>query len=101
MSDPNPLFHGEEEAASKLDFRSPAPEMLVTKSSPSMVANIFADASNPVELIGQIMGFASMCWENVSGAGEFQATKAQKGMEHAVNRLAQLSDQCESGEERQ
>ena len=65
----------------------------VGKPEPVENYNMFSDASNPVELLGQIMGYASMCWENVSGAGEFSAEKAQEGLEHAINRLAQISDQ--------
>ena len=62
-------------------------------------ANIFADAKNPVDLLGMAMGYSSICWENVSGAGEFSSEKAQLGLEHAVNRLFELSAEQVAREE--
>lgn len=52
--------------------------------------NRFEDAEDVTELIHQVIGAGSMCWENLSGAGVFDSTEAAKIGSDAVARLSEL-----------
>lgn len=52
--------------------------------------NTFKDAKDPIEVIYQLVGFGSRCWENLSGAGEFRSDEARDGAYDGVVRLREL-----------
>lgn len=52
--------------------------------------NFFADCDNIEELLGQFAGAASMCWENIDGAGSFQDGQASRFVDAARDRLIEL-----------
>ena len=49
--------------------------------------NRFFETSDPISTIHQMIGCASMCWENPSGAGVFDEAEALKIFEEGINRL--------------
>lgn len=53
--------------------------------------NRFADVNDVQELMGQMIGAASTCWENLSSAGVFDSTKAKAILDEAVERLQQIT----------
>jgi hypothetical protein len=55
--------------------------------------NRFSDADTIESLIYQVVGAGSVCWENVSGAGEFNSTLAKSVGEDALIRLSQLQNE--------
>ncbi|OZE88049.1 hypothetical protein CH304_00320 [Rhodococcus sp. 15-649-1-2] len=55
-----------------------------------MADNRFADVDGIEQLIGQAIGAASMCWENVEEAGAFESSRAADIAREATERLSQL-----------
>lgn len=51
---------------------------------------LFADADNVTELLGLFAGAASMCWEHVDLAGEFDSQRASELVDAVVERLIEL-----------
>lgn len=51
---------------------------------------LFADAETPTELLGQLAGAASVCWENVGAAGVFDSERATALVDAALERLITL-----------
>lgn len=52
--------------------------------------DVFDNIHDAHELIGVAVGAASMCWENVSGAGVFDSTLAAKIADAAYARLQMI-----------
>ncbi len=65
-------------------------------SDASSNGNIFADVTSIRELLGQLTGAASMCWENVAKAGVFDSTRATALVDDALARIAELSQRYET-----
>lgn len=55
-----------------------------------MSDNRFSTAVTVSELLGQLAGAASMCWENVRAAGVFQSDQALEYVEEAEERLREI-----------
>jgi hypothetical protein len=51
----------------------------------------FADCKTIDEVVFQVMGLASVCWENPSGAGVFDSETASTAGQAAVKRIKELS----------
>ena len=56
----------------------------------SMSENRFDVAESVDELLGMMVGCGSMCWETLSGAGEFDSQEALKVVAEGKERLEQL-----------
>ncbi|AYD82091.1 hypothetical protein KNU13_gp03 [Gordonia phage Turuncu] len=54
--------------------------------------NRFAGVVKVETLLGELAGAASMCWENVTAAGEFDSTKAKEIVEEAIEQLALIEE---------
>lgn len=54
------------------------------------MSNRFDNVTGIEELIGQTVGAASMCWENVEAAGVFDDVEARAVTGEALERLSQL-----------
>lgn len=52
--------------------------------------NIFHTAASVRQLLDQLAGYSSGCWENLSGAGEFKSDEALKGVNAAHERLLEI-----------
>lgn len=52
--------------------------------------NLFKDCTGIEELVGQLVGAGSTCWENLSAAGEFDDTLAARFAQDGTARLSQL-----------
>lgn len=52
--------------------------------------NLFKDCNGIEELVGQLVGAGSMCWESVRAAGVFNAAQASRIVDDGVARLSQL-----------
>ena len=50
----------------------------------------FEHADTPLELLQQLVGAASMCWEHVDRAGVFLSTEAGELADEALERLIEL-----------
>jgi hypothetical protein len=60
--------------------------------------NAFYDATDRKEVLGQLAGAASVCWDNPGGAGVFHSDEAQKLVEDAFVRLDEIEmDSHEQG----
>jgi len=55
-----------------------------------MGENRFADCTSVTELIYQLVGAASVCWENPGGAGIFDNAEASVTAREALYRLQEL-----------
>lgn len=55
-----------------------------------MSENRFDVAESVDELLGMMVGCGSMCWETLSGAGEFDSQEALKVVAEGKERLEQL-----------
>ena len=55
-----------------------------------MTQNPFRTAATERELLIQLAGYASRCWENLMGAGVFQSEEALRGVDAAEQRLKEL-----------
>jgi hypothetical protein len=53
--------------------------------------NRFDDVESVDELLGQMVGAASVCWENPGGAGIFDSTEAKKVVDEGLARLEQIT----------
>ena len=62
----------------------------MTRPEMTMSKNRFADAADATELMHQVIGAGSMCWEDLSGAGVFDSTEAAKIAKEAVERFGEL-----------
>lgn len=50
----------------------------------------FEDCETVTELLGQLVGAASMCWESPEGAGVFDSQRASFLVDSALERLISL-----------
>ncbi|WAA19630.1 hypothetical protein SEA_DALILPOP_3 [Gordonia phage Dalilpop] len=50
-------------------------------------------------LLGELAGAASMCWENILAAGEFDSTKAKEIVEEALEQLAEIHPEIAAAED--
>lgn len=53
-------------------------------------ANMFAKVDGVEELLGQVVGAGSMCWEHPELAGVFDSVHASKIITDAMERLSQV-----------
>lgn len=58
-----------------------------------MAKNRFDEACDVHELVHQIIGAASMCWEDLTDAGVFDSTEAALVADDGLARLAELITQ--------
>ncbi|AET09926.1 hypothetical protein GoPhGRU1p85 [Gordonia phage GRU1] len=61
--------------------------------------NRFAGVRSVSTLLGELAGAASMCWENVIAAGEFDSTKAKEIVEEALEQLAEIHSEITAAED--
>lgn len=52
--------------------------------------NRFKDADTVAEVVGQAIGFGSVCWENPGGAGVFDSAMASEAVDDAVERINEI-----------
>lgn len=57
-----------------------------------MTTPTFQDCKTIEEVVFQAMGFASICWDNMEGTGEFDSTSAKECGEAAVERIKTIVD---------
>jgi ABC-type molybdenum transport system ATPase subunit/photorepair protein PhrA len=60
--------------------------------------NMFADAETLFEVVGQVIGAGSMCWESVDKAGVFQSELASSLVEDAIARIREIVESARSEE---
>ncbi|AVD99748.1 hypothetical protein SEA_FLAPPER_3 [Gordonia phage Flapper] len=60
--------------------------------------NRFAGVAKVETLLGELAGAASMCWEKITAAGEFDSTKAKKIVEEAIEQLAEIHPEIAAAE---
>ncbi|AET09833.1 hypothetical protein [Gordonia phage GTE5] len=53
--------------------------------------NRFKGVRSVSTLLNELAGAASMCWENVTAAGEFDSTKAKQAVEEALDQLDNIA----------
>lgn len=56
----------------------------------SKVENVFSASKTISQLIGNLVGAASVCWENLEAAGEFKSDQANTLVDQALERLQEL-----------
>lgn len=61
-----------------------------SKENPDGHPNMFNDVDTVTELLGQLAGYSSSCWDNVGQAGTFMSTEAANGVRQAMERLAEI-----------
>lgn len=54
------------------------------------MTNRFDSCNSIEEVVFQAMGFASTCWENMSGTGVFQSTLAKDAGDEAVAKINEI-----------
>jgi len=54
--------------------------------------NLFHDAESIESLMAQAVGAGSMCWEPPITSGGFDSTHALRVVDHAIERLKQLTE---------
>lgn len=60
--------------------------------------NRFENVEGIEELVGQTIGAASMCWEDVCAAGVFNATEAREILHETLARLSQFMGEPQPSE---
>ncbi|MGK2880620.1 MAG: hypothetical protein ACSLE6_07425 [Mycobacterium sp.] len=64
--------------------------MATTEGAAVPRRNMFAGVESVSELLGQVVGAGSVCWENPGGAGVFDDGQARKVVADAEDQLAFL-----------
>lgn len=59
-------------------------------NQPTVHENAFHDVKDRKELLGQLAGAASVCWDDPGGAGVFHSEEASKFVKDALIRLDEL-----------
>jgi hypothetical protein len=63
-------------------------EIITTQGN--LMTNRFDSCNSIEEVVFQAMGFASTCWENMSGTGVFQSTLAKDAGDEAVAKINEI-----------